>query len=289
MLFIYGLTALSLFPFQSLKFNRAGQSLLVRGRGDPRLFFALLEEGCKLLTGRKSTYSPPARLEMEGEPSERGTLIENSPEPARSWSNPAALVYLPVIFMLLILGFSRLIHFGRATTPMPYTEFMKYYFLDYLLEAAFAIGLIIVGIRLAEMARRLFGVRKYRSALVFCQITASASADDLAATGSSDREELPEERRGSRWKGVEGTDDQFAGWAKDPARTAAFPVTLYWGEAVSASATSDGPRYLIHVRKSPSLDAAMERILQIPFNVDFEFGSPVAVNGERESNPDERP
>jgi hypothetical protein len=284
MLFIYGLTALSLFPFQKLKINRTGQSLLVRGKGDPHLFFALLEEGCKLLTGRKSSHIPPSRLELEGEQSERGTLIENTPEPVRYWSNPAAFVYLPIIFILLIMGFSRLIHFARSTAPMPYAEFMKYYFLDYLLEAAFAIGLIIVGMRLAEMARKLFGVRKYRSVLVFCRITSSPSADGPSEASSSDREEPSREREGSRWKNVEGTDDQFAGWVKEPVRTGAFPVTLYWGEAVSASATSDGPRYVINVRKSPSLDAAMERILQIPFNVDFEVGSPVAVSGESEPN-----
>jgi hypothetical protein len=69
--------------------------------------------------------------------------------------------------MLLIMGFTRLIHFRRATGMIPHIEFFRYYFVDYMLEVAFAIGLIIVGMRLAEMARKLFGVQRYRSALVF--------------------------------------------------------------------------------------------------------------------------
>ena len=271
MILAYILIGVSLVPFRRQEFARTSETFAVVGTGDPHLFFALLEEGCRLLTARPFPHRMPVRLQHETNPRIRGTLVENFPEPVRYWARPAAYVCLPIFFLLLTAGFTRLINFRLIADAVPHTEFLRVYLLDYLLEVAFALGLLMVGLQLADVTRRLFGVRKYCSTVVFCYV-----GQELPKPPRSDHASLQlfGKKMKTTWKIVEGVDEQFARWAKDPDSTTRFRVNIYWAEVFSESVGAAGPRLLTGVQTSPSVEAAMERILKIPLTAGFDIEMP---------------
>jgi hypothetical protein len=112
-------------------------------------------------------------------------------------------------------------------------------------------------------------------------------------------QELPKPQRGDHaslqavgrkaktgWKIIEGVDEQFARWAKDPDTTARFRVNVYWAEVFSESVGAAGPRLLTGMRKSPSVEAAMERILKIPLTAGFDIEMPAADTEKEHSAPE---
>ncbi len=56
--FINCLILVNLVPFKKVEFLRSSEVAPVSGRGDPHVFFALLEEGCKLVIHRLSDLPP---------------------------------------------------------------------------------------------------------------------------------------------------------------------------------------------------------------------------------------
>ncbi len=275
--FLLGLVAftnclilVNLVPFKKVGFMRSCEVAPVSGRGDPHVFFALLEEGCKLLTAKGQPDRGALRLEEEARPHMKGTLIENFPESVRALMTPAGYVCLPLILLLLTMGFSRLIHFQRPTGPMTYMEFLTGHSLDYLLEVVFALGLILSGLHFAEWARKLFDVCRYRSALIFCHTEGESIREPLGGNATA-HSQVRHVAGGMRWKVAEAVDDQFAAWAKEPRAAKRFHVEVCWAEAISESVGTGGPRYLIEARKTDSIDSALSRIVELPFHVDFQI------------------
>ena len=268
-LLVYALTALSLMPFRRGILERCTDVLAVKGQGDPHAFFALLEEGFKLLSAKGTRSGTPFRLESEQDPQIRATLVETSPEPLRSIARPAAYFCLPLVFLLMTMGFSRLVHFQRPAPSMPYQEFLAKNLLGYSFEAAFAIGLIIIGIHFSSQARKLFRIRVHRSGVVLAQVTGDPAALDAVQPDGANGQGIAA-RDVITWKSAEGADDRFAEWVRAPHGNNTFRVIVYWAEAISEGATAEGPRYLITLRKSIPLDAAMAHIVQLPFNVAFD-------------------
>jgi hypothetical protein len=256
------LIVFSLVPIRKQAYGRSQETLAVRGRGDPQIFFALLEEGCRLLTPTGASARAPIRLVSENRENVKATLVENHPEPVGSLARPGGYLCLPLIFFPVTMGFSRLIHFHRPVTEMPYQVFLKVHALDYLVEVLFGLGLIIVGLYFAEWARRLFDVRKYRSDVVLCH-----SLEESAVGPPSDVTGAPQELE---WKLMDGVDDSFAGWAKDPRSGKSFQLEVFWAEVFSESASVRSHRYLVRMRDNDDLNRSMWRILRLPFFVNFE-------------------
>jgi hypothetical protein len=282
MIFIYLLIGLSLIVFRREEFTRTAETFAIVGRGDPHLFFALLEEGCRLLTAKPFPHRSAVRLQLEANPRIRGTLIENYPESVRNWARPAAYVCLPIFFLLLTAGFTRLINFRLITDTVPHLEFLRAYLLDYLLEVAFALGLIVVGLQLADVTRRLFGVRKFRSTAVFCYV--GKTLPNPPPSGRDFRRRSDQQTK-TEWKVIEGVDEQFARWAKDTYTETKFRVNIFWAEVFSESISAAAPRLLTGMHKSPSVEAAMERILKIPLTADFNVEMPAPDAGKEENAP----
>ncbi len=78
---------LSLIPFRKTSYSRNCETVPVVGRGDPRMFFALFEEGAKLLNAKGRPSLRPIRLHADNDPKNKGTLVESSPEFKHSASN----------------------------------------------------------------------------------------------------------------------------------------------------------------------------------------------------------
>jgi hypothetical protein len=277
-LFLNIVISLTMFPFRKKNFARTCEGLPVSGTGDPRMFFALLEEGAKLLSVKGSEDRRPVRLQDGQDPWLKGTLVESFPEAVRSFAGPAGFLCLPLTLLLLVMGFSRLIHFNRPVSPIPSAEFLTLYFPDYLMEVFFAIGLIITGLYFAEWSRKLFDVRRYRSALLFCH----TRPVDSKESGSAEK---PATRASKEviWKRDGGTDERFAQWARQPEQSRGFLVEACWAEVLSESEGARGPRFLIQMSESESLDMALSRILTLPFCVGFQTRAPVCpVKPEKE-------
>lgn len=294
--FINCLILVNLVPFKRVEFMRSCEVAPVSGRGDPHVFFALLEEGCKLLTAKGRTDRGAVRLEEETRPHMKGTLIENFPEGVRGLMNPAGYVCLPLILLLLTMGFTRLIHFQRSIGPMAYMEFLTGHSLDYLLEVVFGLALILSGLYFAEWARKLFDVHRYRSALIFCHTEGWQSVSGPLTGNANPHSRSRRASEGMRWNVAQAVDDQFAAWAKDPRAAKRFHVEVCWAEAISESVGTDGPRYLIEARKTQSIDSALSRIIELPFHVDFQIEAvacaptpTVGVCAENGGSPVERP
>ncbi|MGB6064560.1 MAG: hypothetical protein WBG50_07105 [Desulfomonilaceae bacterium] len=272
--FINCLILVNLVPYRRPEIVRSCEIAPVSGRGDPHVFFALLEEGCKLLTSKgKIDGSGAIRLEGATEPGTKGTLIENFPESAGAAVSPAGYVCLPLIGLLLTMGFTRLIHFqppGGPSGPTTYADFLAGHFPNYLVEIVFSLGLILSGLYFAEWARKLFGVHRYRSALIFCH-TEEQSAPEKRDGSKNPQSGPGRASEGMRWRAAQTVDDQFAAWAKNPRTAKKFHVEVCWSEAISEAIEVDGPRHLIEARKRVSLDGALSRIIELPFYVDFQI------------------
>lgn len=258
--------ALSLMPFRPRLIDRDETSLPVKGRGDPQLFLALMEEGCRLLTSRGDPYRPGTRLEVQNDLRIRGSLIENYPAVRQTWGKPVAYICVALVVILLVAGFSRLVHFKGLETPLAHTDFLRTYSLYYLVSVAVSVGLILSGLHLAEWARRLLAIRSFRSFAVLC-VTRSDGE------GSTSHEPIGKRHRAPgdlMWSVVEGVDERLASWAKNPRSDSQFQVQVFWAELRSESATAHGPRHLIGSAQSEPLGTAMARIMELPFHVAFE-------------------
>ncbi len=266
---VNGAIAVSLIPFRTRSVETGQSSIAFRGHGEPHVFLALVEEGCRLLSPRGQPHRGAIRLEMEGNTLVKGSLVENAPFAVPSIGRPAAYVCLPLILILMVTGFSRLISFTGPASSMPYQVFLARYALQYLLEVAFSLGLILCGLHFANWARKLFAGRSFRSFLVFCSV--------IPAGARVPREPTPRLPKGlgilsggTRWAQVTGVDEQLATWARTPGAEGEFRLESCWAEAVSEAAAAGEPRFLIGALRSQALDRAVSRIMELPFHVRFE-------------------
>lgn len=266
---IDGLIGLSLVPFRQPQLERSVLEFPVRGRGDPHILLALLEEGCRLLTPTGRPETRPVRLEAQEDSRRRGTLVESFATEMRSLGRPAAYFCLLLTVLLLVTGFSRLIHFQRSIAAMPYSEFLSLHLLGYVLDVTFSVGMVLCGLHFAEWAATLFGMRRFQSSVVFCSVTMEPSvhSDGLHHPVRSGPSLGVEE---ITWKRSRGVDEQFAHWAKQPERVGRFTLEVFWAEVISESAMANSTRHVSSFQRAPSLDDALKRILQLPFHVGFQ-------------------
>lgn len=265
--------ALTLVPIRRRTYVRRNSELPTWGWGSPQIFFALIEEGCRLLTEKGNQERTALRMEEAHSPQIKGTLIESNPSYLSSLARPAAYLCLPLVLYFLVSGFSRLIYFSRPVAAVPYHYFFSHNFLDYVLQVAFALGLIICGYHFAERARRLFEIRVFRSSLIFAHISRSGSAG-RAGAGMPGHGLMEGAAQNMAWKVIKGGDDQLALWARQPRTMGRFRMALFWSEVVTEAAGSEGLRYVAEMDISRDLDAAMDRIIELPFNVDLKQGEP---------------
>lgn len=274
--------AASLVPLKRPGYTRTCESVVLRGTGDPHFFFALLEEGCRLLSGTAAFLRVPKRLELEVNTRIQGTLVESSPEPVSSISRPAGYFCLPLVVVFLTLGFSRLIDFHKPLSSIPYATFLSTRLLDYVLEVAFALGMILVGVYFGEWSRQLLGVRRFRSALVFCHLV----GNEALGLGGRLRSSAHDGREGSEtvtWKGVDGVDPRFAMWAREPQGSRSFRLQLCWAEVTTESVSDEAPRSVADMQRSEQLETSMHRLIRLPFLVGFEPGPEASAGRQHHS------
>ena len=218
--FVNCLILVNLIPYKQPEIMRSCEVAPVSGRGDPHVFFALLEEGCKLLTSKGQVdRSGGVRLEGTAQHGTKGTLIENFPERVGNSLSPAGYICLPLVLLLLTMGFTRLIHFhppGGSSGPVTYADFLSAHFPNDLLEIVFSLGLILSGLYFAEWARKLFDVHRYRSALIFCHTEEQSDREPRTGSKNPQLDHGPA-FEGIRWRAAQAVDEQFAAWAKNPA------------------------------------------------------------------------
>jgi len=152
---------------------------------------------------------------------------------------------------------------------------------------ALALALVLAGVYFGDWARKLLGVRRFQSAIVFCSLVAEKGTGPVPSAYSSRKgggiSSLPQ------WSLAEGMDEAFAQWAKNPDTERDFLVEICWAEAISESESEDGPRYLTDMRKTEVLRDSMRRLTQLPFHVDLEPAlceeAPSSAAGDHESLP----
>ena len=262
---MYTLAALNLLPVGKPPCRSMGRRIGVKGRGNLSLFFALLEEGCRLLIPKGSAVGTTARLQDSSDPLVRGTLVEGPPVPDLAFAKPAAYLCLPLFVALVFYGFAGLIGFDKPEDKMPYLEFLSGHLLDYVVRIVFCFGLVVCGLNAAELAGKLFALTRYRSSGVFSRVK-------IKSTGDSRIEETPPgDWAGTRqWKTMAGVDEQFSTWVKDSSSRTRFEIEIWWAEILSEAESLEEPRHVVGLFQSEALDAALSRIIQIPFRVGFE-------------------
>lgn len=248
---------LTLLPFPRHISSRHSQTLQITGKGTSQLFFALIEELCRLLTPRGLSHRAPIRLTSSLDGESRGSLIESHPEPATTVAKISAFLYLPLIYFPLTMGFSRLINFQRPMSQMPYSDFTALQLPDYIMETAFGVGLLLAGLYFAEWARRFFDIKRFRSFVIFC------CSDEPTET----REDA---QTATMWVRAEGADERLAAWAKDPNNIERFNLRIYWAEGISEMAAPKSRRSLVRIMESRDLDSFMTRIISLPLSVHFQ-------------------
>jgi hypothetical protein len=261
--------AVTLIPMKRIPFDRAGRELTISGHGDPHLFFALLEEACRLLNARRLPERRPIRLENDNDSAEKGVLIESYPTLLTTMSRPMGYVCLPVIIILFAMGFSKLIQFRIPTDSMSWTTFLSDLAPLIIYKIILAFAIIMVGLHFSEWARKLLGICKFQSWAVFSKIKTpdkQGAQSGAAQSGSFlRRKDGPGDQ--INWRASHGVDSEFIDWAKDPDSTRAFDVEVFWAEVISESADPESPRFVTLIHRTSALDAIMVRVLQLPFRV----------------------
>lgn len=263
------LISASLIPLKRPGYDRSEASLVLKGRGDPHFFFAMLEEGCRLLSGTAPFLRIPRRLELASNPRVRGTLIESFPEVIASIARPAGYVCLPLIVIFISLGFSRLTGFHRPISSVHYATFLSAHLPDYLLEVAFGLGMILSGAYFGEWARLLLGIRRFRSAALFCHFSGDMALEShkrgslVKSLGGGQTEEVS-------WKTVEGLDPRFVTWAREPRGQETSHLQISWAEITTEAISERAPRCLADMQRSSELDASVQRLIRLPVYVTFE-------------------
>lgn len=260
------LIAASLVPVRRKEFFRECETTVVKGSGSLSLFFALVEEACTLLSPKSESRKPPVRLKGDLGAPVRATFVESRPNMVRTLARPAAYCCLPLAFLFCTMGFSRLIDFQRPVATVHYTEFLSYHLLDYLFEVLFALGLIFSGLHLAEWARRLFDIRKFRSSVVLCHTRLSGQAQASLPMRDAGR---PRGEKGMTWNIASGVDEDFVQWARTAGNSDSFEATTCWADILTEATGPQSPRFVIDMGRSESLDEAMDRILELPYRVHF--------------------
>lgn len=289
----------SLIPMKKGTFERAGRELKITGQGDPHLFFALMEEGCRLLNAKRLPERRPIRLEQGDDPHIKGSLIESYPTLLTTMSRPMGYFCLPVIIILFIMGFSRLIQFDIPAEPLTWQNFLTTLLPVIIYKITLAFAIVIIGLHFAEWARKLLGICKFQSSVVFCKV----KGQDHVSDGQKEKqpEKIIARRTGSvdkiAWKASHGVDSEFIDWAKDPDSARSFDIEVYWAEVISESATPDSSRYINIMRRTSALDAIMIRVLQLPFKARLlaQSAQPIIPSGRiqaqitRKTTPKEHP
>jgi len=181
------------------------------------------------------------------------------------------------------MGFSRLINFQRPVATVHYADFLAYQLPDYCLEVAFAVGLILAGLHVAEWARRIFGIQRFQSSVVLCHtLTSNPTEDDAGMERSRTRGQ----RKGTCWSVVQGVDEGFLAWAREPNKDISLEVTICWAEVLTEAADRQAPRFLIDMFRSESLDESMERVIELPFCADFRADTAEHITVTQDSPPD---
>jgi hypothetical protein len=247
---------LSLIPLKAPPQRSHYTELPVSGAGNPTLFFTLIEESCKLLSPKGA--GPPPSVRLEAGASARATLIESTAGSSYFVPRPAGLLCLPIILYCTVSGFSRLIHINRAVGPIPYQEFLTLQLPNYLVDVAFAVGLILAGLYVAEWARRLFDIRRYESYLIFVY--------SMHPTKNAAKNVV--------WSRIEGADEDLVNWAKSTSKNCNFSAKFVWGRLVSEASGSDPSRYFLQIQDSHELNASMQKIVDIPFQLGFKKDRP---------------
>lgn len=263
------LISASLIPLKRPGYNRTEASLVLKGKGDPHFFFAMLEEGCRLLSGTTPFLRIPRRLELASNPRIRGTLIESFPQVIASIARPAGYFCLPLIVIFISLGFSRLTGFHRPISSVHYATFLSTHLPDYLLEVAFGLGMILSGAYFGEWARLLLGIRRFKSAALFCHFSgemALASHKRGSLVKSLGTGEIEE----ATWKTSKDLDPRFVAWAREPRGQEASHLQISWAEITTEAISETAPRCLADMQRSPDLDASVQRLVQLPAYVSFE-------------------
>lgn len=256
----YVMIGWSLLPTRHLQYIRGIKDLRVGGTGPPDLFFALLEESSILLDLGSQGVPRATRLELSGVPGVRATLIESSPQVVESSVKPLGFALLPLALVLPLAGFARLIYFQPpVASTLAIGQFFATHGLECLVEIAFCLALIIAGLRLGYWGERLLNVRRFRSALVFCR-------QKVADEKTFFEKGLPQ----FTWQKPEGWNESLADWAERPEVSQSFSVEICWAELVSEAEGIAGPRQVVDIRLSPTLEALLERILVVPFALRFE-------------------
>jgi hypothetical protein len=282
MMFVNVLIGLSLVPVRKQEYFRECESARVNGSGSTSLFFALVEEACTLLNPKGSSRKPSVRLETDQSTPIRATFVESHPKALRSLARPAGYCCLPLAFLFCTMGFSRLIDFQRPVATVHWTDFLSYHLLDYVFEVIFALGLIFAGLHLAEWARRIFDIQKFRSSVVLCY-----ARNPRLSMGSR-----PTEAGGGRrltesvsWKVVPGIDEEFAQWARGEGDQGDhFEATICWADVVTEATGPRSPRFVIDMGRSEVLDEAMAKIVELPYRAHFDVDP-----GEERVSPSPRP
>jgi hypothetical protein len=260
--------AASLVPFHSRPSERSRTSISFHGRGEPHIFFALLEEACRLLSPKGETHRGAVRVELAENAQFKGSLIENAPSPVPSIGRPAAYLCLPLIVILMVVGFTRMIYFQVEFQKIPYQEFVSRYLLEYLMQLAVALGLILCGLHFSRWARALFAIRTFRSYVLFAFMAPKSLKGGSEILHAA---RILAYRPGEmQWHPIEGVDEQLAYWARAPNASNQYSLEAFWAEVISEAASSGGLRYPIKGTISQQLDKAVERILELPFYVTFE-------------------
>lgn len=191
-------------------------------------------------------------------------MVETYPKRVAWVGNPLGLLFSPFAAISIVWGFYSLVSFfpskGATFTSTSFTDT----FPATIADIFFYVGMIWLGLYLAERIRILSSVRRYESTAAFCVI----------------KPHLPEEKsvsdtkRGTRsskdWVIEKGSGDELIAWAKAPNDMKQFAIRLLWSKIISESLADSSSRYLLRSQNDSNTDNLVRRVFELTHSIRFE-------------------
>lgn len=237
------------------------EDAVIQGNFSPSFYLAIFENAFCLLNPKGLESSGAFRLRNRHVTGLLGTLVENYPRLVRSKGIPLGFLSIPVSVFLTVWGFINLIGFSSRNLPPMSPNFLSTAFPSIIVEIFFYLGLIWLGLYIADWVRILFNVRRFESIIAVCSIQLVSNTElehsmDRSTTSSKDT-----------WNLEEGAPQELLSWAKAPSELSRFVVSVSWSKMISEALVSSSTRYFCKGEANADTDRLVRKVFSLTQDV----------------------
>lgn len=244
--------------------NVLSEDVVIKGNITPSFFLSVFENVFELLSPKGIKPGSSFKLRSGNLPGILASLVENHPKPVKGFGTPVGFLSAPLSVVSIVWGFSSLMALGLKSADPVTPKFISTIFPNLIIDVFFYIGMVWLGLYLAERIRILCSIRRYQSTVALCVVKPQLEVDGNQRSAQS------ESRSDSNWELVDGSGDELIAWAKAPNTIGTFNVRVLWAKIISESLEDSSSRYLFKSENDPNTDNLVRKVFELTHNIRFE-------------------